>query len=463
MDIIKLIIQILAALSGCLAVFMSILFFLRLRWPAPALWVLKLYASALSTLFALIGLLCTVTGLTTGSIFISFIGIYVILVFFIHIFRVTRPPDSSGSFEHTFGLHWESPISAGQKNRFLPSRAILRLPDVPDPRMEQNISFATIPGTGRKLLCDVCQPPANITPSGLAFIYLHGGAWYLLDKDLGSRPFFRHLAAQGHVIMDVAYRLAPETDMMGMINDVKRAIVWMKEKAGTYRVNPDRIVVGGGSAGGHLALMTAYTANNPQFTPGELEGKDVSVCAVISLYGPSDLKAMYYHLNQHLTTRSIPGRPKKTVPAQMPGWMIKKMGKEYYRLNMDKGLVNAGAFAPLLGGHPDECPQCYTLFSPVAHVHSNCPPTLLIHGEHDVMAPVKSTRILHTGLVQKKVPAVIHIIPQADHAFDLILPKISPSAHNAIYDVERFLALQLKIFGKPGVTGEQIDEYQLNY
>ena len=147
----------------------------------------------------------------------------------------------------------------------------------------------------------------------------------------------------------------------------------------------------------------------------------------------------------------------------MPGWMIKKMGKEYYRLNMDKGLVNAGAFAPILGGHPDECPQCYTLFSPVAHVHSNCPPTLLIHGEHDVMAPVKSTRILYNRLVKEQVPTVMHILPQTDHAFDLILPKISPSAHNAFYDVERFLALQFKIFGKPGMIGEQADEYQLNY
>ena len=56
----------------------------------------------------------------------------------------------------------------------------------------------------------------------------------MLDKDLGTRPFFAHLASQGHVIMDVAYRLAPETDMMGMVHDVKRSIVWMKEHALAY-------------------------------------------------------------------------------------------------------------------------------------------------------------------------------------------------------------------------------------
>jgi len=224
---------------------------------------------------------------------------------------------------------------------------------------------------------------------------------------------------------------------------VKRAIIWMKESAGTYGINPNRIVVGGGSAGGHLALLAAYTANNPQFTSKELEGRDTGVRAAISLYGPTDLKAMYYHTNQHLTTRSIPGRPKKTAPTQMPGWIIKKMGKEFYRLNMDKGFENAGTLALLLGGHPDECPETYALFSPVTHVHPQCPPTLLIHGEHDLIAPVKSTRSLYTQLVEKKVPTVMHIIPQTDHAFDLQLPKISLSAHNLFFDAERFLALMV--------------------
>ena len=119
------------------------------------------------------------------------------------------------------------------------------------------------------------------------------------------------------------------------------------------------------------------------------------------------------------------------------------MGNEYYRLGFDKGFENAGAFVNLLGGHPDECPELYTLFSPVTHVRSDCPPTLLTQGEHDLIAQVKATRSLHTRLVKEKVPTVMNILPQTDHAFDLIMPKISPSAHNAYYDVERFLALMV--------------------
>jgi acetyl esterase/lipase len=302
-------------------------------------------------------------------------------------------------------------------------------------------------------LCDVWQPSENIIPSGLAFIYLHGSAWYLLDKDVGTRPFFSHLTAQGHLIMDVAYRLAPEAEMMGMINDVKRAIIWMKENAIHYGVDANKIVVGGGSAGAHLALMAAFTSNNQQFSPGEISQKDFSVCGVVSLYGPTDLESMYYHTNQHLTTRSIPGKAKTTAPAKLPEWIIKKMGDEYYRLGMNKGFEYAGGLAYLLGGHPDECPAAYARYSPVSHVHSGCPPTLLLHGEHDVMVPVKSTRLMYNRLVESKVLAVMNILPQTDHAFDLILPGISPSAHNAIYDIERFLALlvsnnEIKKFNK---------------
>ena len=440
MEIIKLTIQIIVGFAASLAALMSLVLFLQFRWPAAAMWGLKLLSSALSPLFLLVGGLTIIAGLATVSVFIIVLGIYVAVIYFIHIISVTRPPASVSGFDQAFGYNWKNQIKPGQKRYFLPSRLVLKLPPVPEPRFGQNISFATIPGTDRKLLCDIWQPNENIKPSGLAFIYMHGSAFYILDKDYGTRPFFRHLAAQGHVIMDVAYRLAPETDLMGMINDAKRAIVWMKENAERYRVGPDRIIVGGGSAGGYIALMTAYTANNPRFIPGELQGNDLSCCGVIAEYPATDLEALYYHTNQHLTTRSQPGQPKKRVPTKMPAWM-KRLGKDFHRLGMDKGLENVGTMAPLMGGHPDECPETYTLFSPITHVNSNCPPTLLIQGAHDIMTPVKSTQLLYDGLIKEKVPAILHILPQTDHAFDLLFPGIAPSAHNAFYDVERFMAI----------------------
>lgn len=441
--------QIIAASIAIAAALASILFFVRLRWPAPALWFLKLYVSALSPWLAVAGLVIAFTGFASGFLLTALVGSYDLIVFSLHAFRVSRPPRPETGFEKAFGPDWQSRITTEQESPMLSSRIALTLPAVLAPRLEQNVAFATISGNGRQLLCDVWQPHQSIVPSGLAFVYLHGSAFYLLDKDLGTRPFFQQLTALGHVVMDVAYRLSPETDMMGMIADVKRAVAWMKENAHSYGVDPHRIVIGGGSAGGHLALLAAYTANNRDFLPRDLEGKDTEVCGVISLYGSSDMTDIYYHVNQHLTTRDVPGRKRKAVPTKMPRWMVKAMGEEYHRLGFDKGFVNAGALAPLLGGHPDECPETYARFSVITHVHPGCPPTLLIHGTHDIMAPVTSTRKLYRRLVEDNVRTALHLLPQTDHAFDLILPRISPSAHNALYDVERFLALLGQIARKP--------------
>jgi acetyl esterase/lipase len=110
--------------------------------------------------------------------------------------------------------------------------------------------------------------------SGLAVVYPHGSAWCRLDKDVGTRPLFRHLAAQGHVIVDVAYWLFPETDLPGMVADAERALAWMKHHAADLQVRPDRVVVAGGSAGGHLGLLAACAPDEPALTPAELAGSD---------------------------------------------------------------------------------------------------------------------------------------------------------------------------------------------
>jgi hypothetical protein len=306
MEIIRTIIQIIAGIASSLVALVSIVLFLQFRWPKAAMWGLKIFSSALSPWFVLLGMISLIIGLITGSIFISAIGSYVVFIYCMHIISITRPPGSASGFEQAFGTNWKSQIKPEQTTYFLTSRTVLKLPAVPQPRLKQDISFATIPGTDRKLLCDVWQPAENIKPSGIAFIYVHGSAFYFLDKDFCTRPFFRHLAAQGHVIMDVAYRLAPETDLMGMIHDVKRAIVWMKQNAEKYGVVPDQIMLGGGSSGGFLALMAAYTNNDSAFTPEELNGMDNSCSAVMATYPATDLEALYYHTNQHITTRLQP-------------------------------------------------------------------------------------------------------------------------------------------------------------
>jgi acetyl esterase/lipase len=251
-----------------------------------------------------------------------------------------------------------------------------------------------VPGSGRKLLCDLWQPPAGVPLSGLAVVYLHGGAWCALDKDAGTRPLFRHLAAQGHVIMDVAYRLFPETDLPGMVADTKRALAWVKDHAANLQIRPDRIVVAGGSAGGHLALLAASTHDDPTLTPVELARSDPRVCGVVSLYGQADLAAHYHHTNQHKTCR--PDDPQPDWDAPPPVWMARLFGPDAGRLKLH--LAPAGRLDWLVGGTPSELPDRYAQLSPLHRVHPGCPPTLLVHGLHDEMAPVAAMRQLQRRL-----------------------------------------------------------------
>jgi acetyl esterase/lipase len=164
------------------------------------------------------------------------------------------------------GPDWADRIPSQRRARMVGRWWRGRLPTTPEPRLRQDVAFATVPGTGRKLRCDLWQPPAGVPASGLAVVYLHGSAWYILDKDVGTRPLFRHLAAQGHAIVDVAYRLFPETDLPGMVADTKRALAWVTRHAAELEVRPDRVVLAGGSAGGHLALLAAYAPDDPTLT-----------------------------------------------------------------------------------------------------------------------------------------------------------------------------------------------------
>ena len=98
---------------------------------------------------------------------------------------------------------------------------------------------------------------------------------------------------------------------------------------------------------------------------------------------------------------------------------------------------------PLLGGTPETVPDLYALFSPITHVQPGSPPTLLIQGKDDVIAPVSATNLLFEQLVASGVRAVNIVFPHTEHGFDLVLPYWSPAAQTAWYYQERFLALML--------------------
>ena len=410
---------VLAYIFSCLSLLMSALFLIKPKAELLFILFLPLFAAALSPFWAILGAIGAILGWVSGAFWAVPIGILGAGWMSWYIWRCTQ--DHKG-IEQAFGASWQDQITPQQYKHMLKRRwsFFSMLNASPEPIWERDVAFWTIPGTERQLLCDLWRPAEGKT-SSLAYIYLHGSAWAIGDKDMFTRPFFRHLAAQGHTVMDVAYRLIPETDIYGMVGDAKRAVAWIKANAERYGLNPEKIVLGGGSAGGHIALLAGYTPEHPKLTPEELKGADLSVCGLLTYYPPTDLAAGSKRYN----SKRLPPVPIGT------------------KVDPKNQMLYAGRLDILLGGYPEEVPEMYRMACPTNHVQPGSPPTLSLRGDRDCLNPKEGNQELYAKLVESGVPAIDVVFPWTEHGFDLPFPQVNPAAQSGLYDVDRFLALLL--------------------
>ncbi len=409
----------------------------------------KLLAGAFSPFIGLAGVLGALLAALRSDPAALSAGLLGAVLSWRHVKQVTSPHPGFTDFAQAFGDDWQARIPASLEKRLAPSRWRFPTPQPPPPGVAclQDVMYGLSPATGEPLLCDIWQPPAGIPRTGMAVLYFHGGAWQALDKGLAQQDLFRRLAGQGQVVMDAAYTLAPRTDLFGMVNDVKRAIAWMKAHASEYGVNPARIVLMGASGGGHLALLAAYTPNHPAFQPKSLHA-DTSVRAVVSLSGPTDLLS---HFDEFRRMGS--GQPQYSH--EITRDMLPRL---YDRTPLDRLLTHLRIFPAyrygnlpggallligLLGGTPWEIPEAYRLASPLYHARSSCPPTLQIFGAHDFYFSPAHGRRLHRALQEHGAPSVYVELPETDHGFDQVFAPVSPAAQAAAYEIERFLALMV--------------------
>jgi acetyl esterase/lipase len=348
-----------------------------------------------------------------------------------YINQVTK--SHQAEFASAFGTDWQQRLATRTPKMLQHHWSPVRYSNS-GAREERDVTFAVVPETKRKLLADLWLPPQGVPPSGIAFLFFHGSAWHFFDKGMGMEPTFRHLAAQGHVVMDVSYRLAPEADLVGMVGDVKRSIFWMKTNAGRYGVDPRRIVVAGASAGGQIAMLAAYSPDERELTPVDLLGQDTTVEGVVSYYGPADMRAYIDHEAGRMTRTGT--RATKKV-ALRPGPM-----------NLEQMMLN------VMGGMPDEVPHAYDVAHVASHVTSQAPPSLIFQGEYDFIVQPSAVHDLVAALHAAHVPVIYIEYPETDHGFDCatVFPKsngvnlpvdsqFAPPTESALYDLDRFLGL----------------------
>ncbi len=392
------------------------------------LWIPKLLVAALAPLLALAGGFWTVVGVRRKDWWIIGAGLLGAAAAGRHINQITRRHEAR--FADVFGADWQVKIAPDLRQTL--SARPWQPWAIPDTvAAERDVVYTTNPETGQALHADILRPPPGTRPTGVAMIWVHGGAWRLGQRNIDKFPYFHRLAAQGHLVMDIDYTLAPQGTIRQMVLEVKQAVLWLKAHAAEYQIDPQRIVLGGQSAGGHLSLLAAYTSDpniHPTLQVEEVDGiHDASVRGVISLYGPTDLLG----LHDEVETRF--GRYMASQLSQTTVGMLNRRGHPLAKI--------FDGMESVVGADPVDDPDVYALLSPLNYACGECPPTLLVHGDHDFLVNDRGSKELYQRLQDRGAPVVYLSFPGCDHSFDSVLPQFSPASQAAAYHIERFLAL----------------------
>ncbi len=232
--------------------------------------------------------------------------------------------------------------------------------------IEANIPY----GEYKQTVMDIFQ--SKKAPSGPrpGVIVIHGGGWVNGTKESMVEKFVMPYLEQGFVVADVEYRLAAIAPAPAAVSDVLEAAAWFHKNAKRWNVDTKRIVVTGGSAGGHLALMVGMAPKSAHFGPA------TKVAAVINFYGITD------------------------VEDQLQG------------PNMRKYAVT---WVPEQQGRSDLAHK----LSPLTYVRRNTPAILTIHGNADQTVPYEQGVQLTKALRDVKADAEMISVPNGKHGFPM--------------------------------------------
>jgi acetyl esterase/lipase len=247
-------------------------------------------------------------------------------------------------------------------------------PPVPDTVIwEEGIEYSNPADEHLKL--NLARPKSGNGPFP-AVLCIHGGG-FRAGKRESYDPLCVKLAERGYVAVTMTYRLAPKHQFPAAVHDTKAAVRWLRANAQKYNINPAKIGVTGGSAGGHLAQFLGVTAGVPQFegTGGNPDQSSAVTC-VVNVYGPSDFTKSY--------------------------------GKS----------VDAHEVLPLwFGGNLETKRDLHIQASPLYWVTPNAAPTLCIHGTEDKYVAHEQAVWLVDKLKAATVEADLLTLEGAGHGF----------------------------------------------
>ena len=208
-------------------------------------------------------------------------------------------------------------------------------------------------------------------------IYIHGGGWVQGTKEgsvLAALPYI----SLGYSVVNVEYRLANVSLAPAAIEDCRCALRWVIGHAKEYNFDPERIVVAGASAGGHLALTTGMLRTSDGFDRSCQAQSEPKVAAIVNFFGIADVPDM------------LDGPNKKPFPENWH-YTVQWLGNQPNRMEVAKAA------------------------SPMTYVRAGMPPTITIHGDADPLVPYQHSVRLQDALQKAGIPHELITIPGGGH------------------------------------------------
>jgi acetyl esterase/lipase len=262
--------------------------------------------------------------------------------------------------------------------------------DAPHERIEDVIYGRKF---GTALTLDVFKPKENANGAGVIFC-VSGG--FVSAKENINSAFMTPFTKRGYTVFAVVHGSQPKYTIPEILEDQHRAVRYIRHHAKTYGIDPDRLGITGGSAGGHLSLMQgcAPLPGNPEATD-PVERESSRVAAVGCFFPPTDFLNYGKEGNVALGRGSLTGF---------------KAPFDFMKYNKQ-----TRSFDPVTD--EDERKAIGKAISPATHVSKDSVPTLLIHGDADTLVPLQQSEWIISKFQEHKVPNKLIVKPKAGHGW----------------------------------------------